>query len=488
MRRQSGTGSMVDGYSFDLRRHFLNPLYLNPPCVRTWCLGFFVLLATCAGCSRPESPDASSSAAGKAGSAPAAPPALVQVQSAEKRVIRPKVLAVGTVRARHTSVVASGADGIVEEYSIEQGQFVVEGQVLSQLRMKSTNLDLEAEEALLAEREAEYLEILSPRKEDVDEAQARLQAAQISLTNAKRQLDELKALGQRGAANSSAVQDAEDRFEEESQLLLAARAVFQRVSVGVREEQKLQAKARRDAQQKRVEFLKSEREKRITQAPFDGFVVEEHSYDGEWLSKGAPVATLAQLSEVDVEVQLDQSFVSQVNRDDEVQVQVAGAINPDTGTQMWPGVINAIVLRSDWEEGSRSFPVIVRVSNRVAQREVRNEDKVSHIDLPILRDGMMAEVHFAGDPVDALLVPKDALVRSNRGIFVFAVDPVADGGQPVAREIVVEPGISDAGWIQVTCQGLEPGTPVVAVGGERLRPFQSVLIQQKDAVEKEGQR
>ena len=315
-----------------------------------------------------------------------------------------------------------------------------------------------------------------------------MQAAQISLTNAKRQLDELKALGQRGAANSSAVQDAEDRFEEESQLLLAARAVFQRVSVGVREEQKLQAKARRDAQQKRVEFLKSEREKRITQAPFDGFVVEEHSYDGEWLSKGAPVATLAQLSEVDVEVQLDQSFVSQVNPGDKVQVQVAGAINPDTGTQMWPGVINAIVLRSDWEEGSRSFPVIVRVSNRVAQREVRNEDKVSHIDLPILRDGMMAEVHFAGDPVDALLVPKDALVRSNRGIFVFAVDPVADGGQPVAREIVVEPGISDAGWIQVICQGLEPGTPVVAVGGERLRPFQSVLIQQKDAVEKEGQR
>ena len=375
---------------------------------------------------------------------------------------------------------ASASDGVVASFSVEHGQYVIQGQELSRLRMESTDTDLKREEALLSEREAEYQQTLSPRQEDVDEAAARLQAAEIAVANARRQLDELKSLGQRGAANASAIRDAEDNFDQQNQLLLAASAVFKRVAAGVREEEKLQAKARRDAQQKLVEFLNKERDKRITMAPLSGFVVEEHTYVGEWLSKGTPVVTIADLSSVDVEVKIDQAFVSQVKLNDRVEVRVAGAINPQTQTEIWSGEVHAILLRSDWEAGSRSFPVIVRIRNFPNDVDVPFIDEKGQVALPVLRDGMMAEVQFSGQPIDALLVPKDSLVRSNRGIFVFAIDPPQDGSQPAARQILVEPGISDEGWIEVRCQGLQPGTPVVTVGGERLRPFQSVVIQQPE--------
>ncbi len=460
----------------------VDPEFLMKVCLRVVWAVFLCACPWIIGCSAQDS--GSSEADSAAASGP--PPALVQVEPARRDTIRPYVLAVGTVRARHTSIVASASDGVVASFPVEHGQYVTQGQELSRLRMESTDTDLMREEALLAEREAEYQAALSPRKEDVEEAAARLQAAEIAMENARRRLDELKSLGQRGAANASAIRDTEDNFDQQNQLLLAANAVFKRVAAGVREEEKLQAKARRDAQQKLVEFLYKERDKRITMAPLSGFVVEEHTYVGEWLSKGTPVVTIADLSSVDVEVQIDQAFVSQVKLNDPVEVRVAGAINPQTQTEVWSGVVHAILLRSDWEAGSRSFPVIVRIRNFPNDADMPFVDEKGAVTLPVLRDGMMAEVQFGGQPVDALLVPKDSLVRSNRGIFVFAIDPAQDGSQPAARQIAVEPGISDEGWIEVKCQGLEPGTPVVTVGGERLRPFQSVVIQQLETSQDAG--
>ncbi|MEZ6040460.1 MAG: efflux RND transporter periplasmic adaptor subunit [Planctomycetaceae bacterium] len=458
----------------------------SSPSFRSVWLAISACLAFCSavlsGCAKSGDPVDGDLQAAKP---PAQPPALVVVQPAEQRDIRPKLVAIGTVRAKHTSVVASGADGVVSSYKVERGDYVKEDAVLSELRMRSTDLNLESERKILAERQAEYQEVLTPRDEDVAESMARLQAAEIAVANARRQLDELKSLGQRGAANASAIRDAEDNYDERQQLRLAAKAAHDRVAAGVREERKAQALARLESQRAHVAYLESEREKRITAAPFAGFVVEEHSYVGEWLSKGDPVVTLADLSEVEVEVQVDQTFISQVKPGNIVEVRIPGALNPGSMTERWEGTVDAIVLRSNWEEGSRSFPVIVRIKNEV---DASAQAASAHPALPVLRDGMMAEVQFEGTAVNALVVPKDSLVRSNRGVFVFAVDPPADQKPPVARQVEVVPGISDQGWIQVQFPQAEAGqviiagTPVVTVGGERLRPFQTLMIQDSDTV------
>ena len=100
--------------------------------------------------------------------------------------------------------------------------------------------------------------------------------------------------------------------------------------------------------------------------------------------------------------------------------------------------------------------------------------------LPTLREDMMAEVELFGTPIEAKLVPKDSLVRTSRGTFVFAVNPTEDGQPLSVRRVPVEPGISEAGLIQVSSNELEPDTLVVTEGAERLRPFQSVSIIEED--------
>ncbi|MBL8811271.1 MAG: efflux RND transporter periplasmic adaptor subunit [Planctomycetaceae bacterium] len=434
------------------------------------------LMIMALGCSK--APEEAAGGAPEAEGPPADPPSLVKVQTIEKKSVAPEFLAMGNVRPRHFSIVASGSDGVVEEYPLEVGAFVKAGTLLSKLRMESTDLELAEQEALVAAREAELAELQSPRKEDVDEAKARLQAMEVTYSTAERRLEELRALSKRGAANNSEVKDAEDAIDAARQDLVAAKAVYQRVASGAREEQKQQAKARLDAQKKHVEFLKAEREKRMTRAPFDGYIVEEHTYLGQWLSKGAPVVTLARLDEVEVEVLIDQQFIDQIRPGRAVSLKVEGTGQKDGKLREWPGEVATIVPRSNWESGSRSFPVIIRIQNEF--------DSETGAPIPALREGMMAEATFNGSPVDGIMVPKDSIVRTSRGAFIFVVNP-QEADKPLSvRQVMVEVGISNGTWIQVRGETLEAGQQVVTEGAERLRAFKTIEIIKTDKTDTAG--
>lgn len=427
------------------------------------------LLTIASGCSQSATQALEGGGAADAPTAAPAgpPPTLVKVATMRKDKVGPEFRAMGNVRPRHFSIVASGADGIVEEFPVEAGEYVTHGTLLSKLRMESTDLDIAEQEAILNERRAHLEEIKSPRKEDQDESQARKQAADITYSNAARRLEELRALAQRNAANPTEVKDAQDNVETAEQTRLAAAAALARISVP-RSETIQQAVARVEAQEKRVQFLKAEREKRMTKAPFDGFVIEEHTYLGQWLSKGDPIATLARLDEVEVEVQIDQQYIDQIIPGRPVTLYIQGTGNRNGQSREWPGEVAAVVPRSNWKEGSRSFPVIIRIDNEV--------DNSTMPPIPALREGMMGEALFKGEEIEAILVPKDSLVRTSRGTFVYVIN-AGSGGEPVSvRQVMVTTGVSEKTWIQVIGEGLEAGQQVVTEGAERLRAFQTVQI------------
>lgn len=414
---------------------------------------------------------AGSSVAGAAAGPPAQPPALVRAEAIRKDTVAPEFLAMGNVRPAHTSIVASGSDGIVQEFSdeIQVGAFVEEGTLLAGLRMESTDLDIAEQAAVLTERRAELEEIRSPRKEDQDEADARQRAAEVTFANAKRRLEEITALNKRGAANLTEVKDAQDNLDTAEQNRLAATAVAARIS-SPRPETVQQAMARVEAQDKHVAFLKAEREKRMTRAPFAGYVVEEHTYIGQWLSKGAPVVTLANLKNVEVEVQVDQQYIDQIRPGRQVALSIQG-----TGTaHEWTGEVATVVPRTNWEEGSRSFPVIIRIENQF--------DESTNPRTPALREGMMAEAKFTGDNQEAILVPKDSIVRTSRGNFIYVVNPPTEGEPLSVRQVAVTPGISSGTWIQVTGENLDAGMQVVTEGAPRLRPFQTIEILNEEGI------
>lgn len=392
------------------------------------------------------------------------PPALIRVKPAEQRQVEPKVVVVGSITPRHTSIVASGSDGQVEEFHVEEGQFVKKGTPLSVLRMKSTDLEILQAKSLLREREHELAEMeTGSREEDKLEAKARMLVAKAAVENTAAKFERVDALFKRNAINKEEFDEAREKAEAAKQLLAAAEATWKRIEKGSRDEQIEQSRARAQAQKEHVEWLEAEKEKRTTLAPFDGFVVKEQTYLGQWLSKGDPVVMLAQMDDVDVVVNVDQGDLSSVQLGEKAAVRVLGCQQVD-----WTGEIVSIVPRSDWQAGSRGFPVKVRIRNK--------PDDFSKSP-PLLKEGMMAEVTFKGPGVDAVMVSKDALVRTSRGILVYAFVP--DEKNPKAgsvRMIPVMTGVSDGNDIQVMGEGLAAGVPMVVSGAERLRPFQNVQI------------
>jgi multidrug efflux pump subunit AcrA (membrane-fusion protein) len=95
---------------------------------------------------------------------------------------------------------------------------------------------------------------------------------------------------------------------------------------------------------------------------------------------------------------------------------------------------------------------------------------------------MMAEATFRGEGVDGVLVPKDSMVRTSRGTFIYVINPAVEGEPLSVRQVLVESGLSSGTWIQVTGENLADGMQVITEGAERLRAFQTVQIKQEEEV------
>jgi multidrug efflux pump subunit AcrA (membrane-fusion protein) len=453
------------------------------------------------------------------------PPTLVRVLPVTSIPVAPRVIVVGTIKAKRKSVIASGANGVVDLYHIDEGQWVKEGEPLSVLRMESTKRGIAEAQSVLSERKAFWEESKSSRPEEISEARFKMNAARQTRDTAKEHADRMKLAYTRKAINKDQYDDALERFSVADSLYSAVSAKFRQLELGPRKEKQDQAMYRHLAQQEHVLYLEAEKMKRTTKAPFPGYIVKEHSYVGQWLSKGDPVVTLAMLDEVDVVVNVDQNKLQHVLLGKEAEIRIPGYDLTEISTQSnqihkglilsetlteihledknglvhkisksdiktreikpWTGRIMQIVPQSDWETGSRGFPVKVRVKNRFRTVTIPAAlspiGKKNHRKTPLLKEGMMATVTFHGRKVQTRLVPKDALVRTAHGIRLNLFRPLKPGSEIGSTiQLTVETGVNLGGRIQVTVKPRNPeesnvlvdGAMVVTEGGERLLPVQ----------------
>lgn len=195
-----------------------------------------------------------------------------------------------------------------------------------------------------------------------------------------------------------------------------ARAEFRSMLVGEeeldltseeRERRRRQARARSGLARAEVELEKAryELEKSRIRAPFAGRIADVAASPGDRLSPGDSVATLLDLSQVEVEVRVLQEQVPHLARGRRARVTFT-ALPGETFTGRVV-TINPVVNRS-----SGRVRVTVRLDNP--------EERV----LP----GMHATVEIAGRRhADRLLVPREALVERDRRSVVFLFAPEGSG-------------------------------------------------------------
>jgi RND family efflux transporter MFP subunit len=320
----------------------------------------------------------------------------VKVTEIRRVDIAPQVQLIGTAEPKLTSTVASDIGGLVEALDVSEGDFVRKGAVLA--RLEDTLLQIE----------------LKAARANKGDTEAQLRRARTDL-------------------------------KRSTELLATETISDKQYTDDLAEVQSLQARVERlDAE---IEHKLDSIAKKTIRAPFSGFVVQEHTEIGEWVEKGGSIVTLADLSIMEVVVDVPERYVPRLVLGGSSRVQL-DALNPEIFT----GTITAIIPVGD--SASRTFPVKVSIEN----------------PNNIIKGGMLCRVSLAiGKPGSVLAVPKDAVVNIGLDHLLYVVQ------EGKAQPVPVKLGNASDGMVEVKGP-LESGMQVVVRGNERLRPGQPVQI------------
>lgn len=343
------------------------------------------------------------------------PPARVKLADVEQRSVEQRRPVTGEVRTRLRSTIAGEGEGAVRELRVDLGDTVRAGETLAVLDDTLLRVDLMEAEAQVAAAEA-----------TVAVRQAELDASQD-------ELDRVNQLIERGSGTES---------ERTRRRLEVAEA-----SARVREAEALVAVAR-----SRVARVNAELDDTRITAPFTGTVVRKLSEVGAWLSRGDGVVELVSLEDIEVVVNVPENFINRLRPLMRSETEGVPIMVPAAGDEPLMGRLVGIVPQTT--DLSRTYPVRFAVSNPDGA----------------LRPGMSATAMVpTGETGNAVLVPKDAVLRDDAGEFAFAaIDGVAVPARLTRRFAVGE-------FLAVESAILRPGVRVVVDGNERLFPSQPLL-------------
>ncbi len=383
---------------------------------------------------------------------------VVTVKVIEKK-LKTRQTYVGTIYPVKKSVVGSAVDGRVAEFPINEGEFIKKGKPLAKLLTRTISLDVVAAKAELILKKEELKELENgSREEDIKRAKALMLAAKTVNDYQQNRLKRMEMLYRKQTINEDELQKSRSDSIKTNYVYQETLSSFNLMNEGPRPEKIAQARARVSYQQAIVNNLEDKLKKYTIVAPFDGYIIKEHTELGEWVNRGDLIAEVIALNEVNIVIQVLDTQISHVKLGVPVIVEIPAARN-----QKFKGVIGRIIPQADIR--SRTFPVIVRLKNKISK------------DGPLMKSGMMVRTSIPNGPEKmALLVPKDALVLSKNRPVVMVVDLNSKGSKTgIVRPVPVQYGIESGEWIEVTGK-IKKGEQVVVRGNERLRKDQEVVI------------
>ena len=367
--------------------------------------------------------------------------ALVQIDAVIRELLSQTFTVIGRLVSRQRGDVAARIAGPVAELRVQVGDRVRRGDVIAVVdaTRPAWRRDVAAAEAHESEASKINAEARHAMAEaGVARADARLAQARQAFTR----LDRLRA----SAAFSQA------RLDDLEQESIAAMSEVEFARAVVQEALSLidQSQARIERSRANLAMAIDDLKDTAIRAPYDGVVTLRHTEVGAYLTVGAPVISL--VNDRDVEIEADVPY-------DRLGALSAGL---EVGFRFDSGPWRRAELRAvGAEENTRTRTRPVRF--------IPDFDGVSET----LADGQSVSLILPiGSPREIVSVHKDAIIRGVDGAAVFVV---ADG---VAERRLVRLGEAVGSRFEVL-EGIEPGDLVVVRGNERLRPGQAVRYQDR---------
>lgn len=326
------------------------------------------------------------------------PPAKIAVQKVQEGEIAKTIQIVGIVDFNKRSGISSEISGLIQTHHMIEGSTVSKGDVLVRL-----NTDF-------IEKSIQIMKL-------------QLEQTNIKIENTQKNLKRYEVLYKEQATSEKAYDDLSDSYRE----LVKARDIIL----------------------KNIEKLNLELNKSVIRAPFDGIILERNKNEGEWVSPGSPICTLASINDVFVTVAVPEDLVQYIHIGDPISYKINALGKDVTG--------NVVTFVPVADIKTKTFQVRISVSY---MKELIQNMTVT-VTIP------------ASHRMKLKLIKRDALINFQGKDFVYTVK------DNVAKIVPINIVAYEGQYIGVDDPHILPGMIVVTDGNDRLRPDQPVQIVEK---------
>jgi HlyD family secretion protein len=261
-------------------------------------------------------------------------PAMIAVLTigCNKQIESGAILASGHIEATEIRLAAK-VGGRLLEAPLEEGNTITIGDLVARLETIDAEHQLAQARANAEAADAQLRLLLAgSRAEDLRRAEDQMAQAQAELDAARRDLDRLSGLADRGSATEKSRDDAATRKEIAERAVTAARAQLDKLVAGPRRQEIEAARAQRASAEAMVAAVEQQITDATVLAPTDGVVTTRVAEPGEILPPGATIAVLTDLERPWLTVWIDEPSLSQVILGQQVTVLIDGSDRTFDGT------------------------------------------------------------------------------------------------------------------------------------------------------------
>jgi RND family efflux transporter MFP subunit len=320
------------------------------------------------------------------------PPSLVTTAPITQGIVNPLQTYVGTLYYDKQSKLASEEEGVVGKLTFREGQHIKKGAMLLSLDSRVLQANIAA-------------------------AASTLQALEADLKRQERDLERTRALHERNSISQSN---------------------YDQVFYGTE-----QLRATVDAARNALEALKIQLEKTRIKAPFDAVVSTRNVEVGEWVGKGATVATLVATDTLEARLNIPARLIDTLRTYKSFRATIDGHEVEVT--------LKSVIPVAD--AATRTFPIELNVPHDAGLIEGMRID----VQVPTLKEQT------------SLLIPRDAVIKR------FGQNVVFTNVDGMAVMIPIKVIGYKTNLAAIAGEGLAEGMPLVIKGNERIFPNMPVM-------------
>ncbi len=325
-----------------------------------------------------------------------------------------RISASGKVSPIRTVNLSPQSAGTVQALFVEQGDRVIEGQVIARMDSEPINAQIAQNQASVAEAQAQLEDTLGGASQtDIDQAAASTDAARAQLTDARarltlsqNELSRSQSLFDQGGISRSdldrALNDSRSAragVDQAEARVAEAEARLADQQDGSKAEIIAQAQARLDRANAQLQAVRIQLEETFIRAPFDGIVTQRFADEGAFVT---PTATASEVTSATstaiVAIATGLEVIAEVTEADIGRIEVGQAVEIQADAfpnQTFEGQVRLIAPEAIERLNVTVFQVRVQLTTGREQ----------------LRSNMNTTVAFIGDQLtDALVIPAVAVI------------------------------------------------------------------------------